>query len=526
MSEKIRSRLLFLIAVAYAAAVFSVFPRWTIDDAFIYYRYAENLALHGELTWNVGEPPVEGYTGVALPVILAGFIRLGFSPVGVSRAIGIVAYFASLILLVSILSALKIRELVRGAVAIIYATTPILFTHATSGLDTMLFLAAMFGGIYAAILFVSVAYSRWRAVFCSLSLLFLSLVRPEGVAFAGFFILAVLYNTYRKEREHFWEATFIFLGTYFLPALAYFFWRFNYYGQFLPNTFYAKAGGWAYYSNLVDLARFLRRTFAAPLFLLLILILGDVDALWDKIKRGEIFARWLAPLGIAAAAFIVAVLLLLSRTHLIMNYSERFYTTFLPILWIVVALGWSIGLTWLWDTRAAHPLRAKVVLAVFAALVAYQVAFNIAKLRDEKKFTADEANMQLHQHTAIGKLLREIMPPNEWLVSYIDAGAVPYFSKLKTVDFGILNDVTLSRGKLSEKERVDYFFTKNPGAAVFTSTSFDELSYGKEAAAISQDPRFKQYVLVKKFASPLVPPTDYHEFLYLRKDLARKVVLE
>ena len=47
----------FIISFVFfcAALVLASFPEWTIDDAFIYYRYAENLANHGVLTWNVGE---------------------------------------------------------------------------------------------------------------------------------------------------------------------------------------------------------------------------------------------------------------------------------------------------------------------------------------------------------------------------------------------------------------------------------------------------------------------------------------
>ncbi len=52
----------------YAVVALAWFPKWTVDDAYITYRYAENLALNGQLTWNPGLDPVEGYTGVALPV--------------------------------------------------------------------------------------------------------------------------------------------------------------------------------------------------------------------------------------------------------------------------------------------------------------------------------------------------------------------------------------------------------------------------------------------------------------------------
>jgi len=71
---------LAILALVYALAALYSFPKWTVDDAYITYRYAENLANFGALTWNVGEKPVEGYTGVALPLILAAGIRLGIPP--------------------------------------------------------------------------------------------------------------------------------------------------------------------------------------------------------------------------------------------------------------------------------------------------------------------------------------------------------------------------------------------------------------------------------------------------------------
>jgi hypothetical protein len=190
----------------------------------------------------------------------------------------------------------------------------------------------------------------------------------------------------------------------------------------------------------------------------------------------------------------------------------------LPIIWICLAWFTHLGFTSLVTTKTEKPLRFKVIKIFIVILVGYQVAFNLTKLKEEKVFVGNEAAMQVAQHTAIGKLLADKMPKEEWLVSYIDAGAIPYFSKLKTVDFGALNDVLLSRGKFSPQERVDYFFAKNPGAVIFTSMSLEKVDYGEEAAAIVADPLFMNYALFKKYPSP-IPANNYHEFLYVRKDL-------
>src|SRR5204863_10164001 len=58
------------------------------DDAYISFRYARNLAEHGQLVFNVGER-VEGFTNFLWTVLLAGGIKLGLSPVLTSRSSGI-----------------------------------------------------------------------------------------------------------------------------------------------------------------------------------------------------------------------------------------------------------------------------------------------------------------------------------------------------------------------------------------------------------------------------------------------------
>src|SRR3989338_6128223 len=104
----------------YAIAGFAGFPSWTVDDAFITFRYAKNLADHGELTWNVGEAqPVEGYTGVALPVILAGAHTFGLPLVGTARSLGVFSFFLGWFLLSLIMRQLLIRPLVIGFVLLL-----------------------------------------------------------------------------------------------------------------------------------------------------------------------------------------------------------------------------------------------------------------------------------------------------------------------------------------------------------------------------------------------------------------------
>src|SRR5437868_4995961 len=68
------------------------------EDAYISFRFARNLARGHGLVWNVGEPPVEGYTNFLWVLLCAGAYRLGldlprFSQwAGIISASGVLAY--------------------------------------------------------------------------------------------------------------------------------------------------------------------------------------------------------------------------------------------------------------------------------------------------------------------------------------------------------------------------------------------------------------------------------------------------
>src|SRR3989442_4278247 len=88
----VRARSLGPLAVPAAAAatlaVATVRLRFGIDDAFINFRFAENLAAGLGPVFNAGER-VEGYTTPAWVFLLAGLHRLRAPPLGTAHALRI-----------------------------------------------------------------------------------------------------------------------------------------------------------------------------------------------------------------------------------------------------------------------------------------------------------------------------------------------------------------------------------------------------------------------------------------------------
>jgi hypothetical protein len=119
------------------------------------------------------------------------------------------------------------------------------------------------------------------------------------------------------------------------------------------------------------------------------------------------------------------------------------------------------------------------------------------------------------EYLPVADLLRERLPSSATLICYQDAGAIPYYTGLRTIDFGRLNDAFLARENPDLKARVDYFFSHHADAVIMTSESGQEYTYLDEALAIRADPRFEQYQLIRVFGNGAEFP--YFQWVFLRK---------
>jgi hypothetical protein len=460
------------LLLAYAILAVVRFPRWAVDDAFILFRYAENLATTGRLSWNPGENPVEGYTGVALIVLIAAAIKLGISPLLAAHFFGIFFFFAGAVLLVLILRGFNLGSTIALA---LYFTAPFMYAHVWSGLETTMFVAAILFALYA-------FTQKHRKLFIA-SLLLLGLVRPEGALLS--IILLALYRPFSIN-------TVIW---FLLPAAAYFIWRWAYYGRLMPNTFYAKTVGGKPYRGNVQMLRELFTTYLPmPALLALIYIR------WEKIKEHKY-------LIIGIVLFCLAAIYTSVSAILMMTFSYRLFVPF----YVLAVLAISAIIT------QAKPTVRTILLVLL--LILPQAIENTDKERMKivREYCRTHYAMLLDEHIKAGKFLRERMPPDEWLIVHADAGAIPFYSKLRTVDFGRLNNEYLTRKDITEQDIADYFYSFNAGAVVFTSYHPDQLDHGEEAHRISSDSRFENYTIVKKYKSNA--RRRYYEFVYLRSDL-------
>ena len=319
---------------------------------------------------------------------------------------------------------------------------------------------------------------------------------------------------------------------YLAPCAAYFLWRWIYYGQFLPNTFYAKT---SYSSPLQENVKSLR--LLARNYLRMPALLGLIFFSYNHIRKRKYL------IGVVLA-FVMVSLGLYLYSDLVMNYAYRFFVP-LYVLALLAVGGIMLGVK--------TNLKTLIITVV---ILATQVSFNTDRraLSKLQRHFSSYDKMMKECHVKIGHYLRNHLPTDEWLVVHSDAGAIPYYSKLRTRDFGRLNDEYLSRNfpakleivrrKSNEAQSaawknpsaiiqngeetetttqteiddlVDHFYSTRPGVLVFTSYSGKTLRHGPETKWISSDHRFDDYRLLEIYQSSA--RRDYCEYLYIRNDL-------
>lgn len=211
-----------------------------IDDAYISYRYAQNLALGNGLVFNIGER-VEGITNLGYTLAVALGIGAGFKAETTSHALGLASGVALLWLSFALAQCGLSRErrwLAGFAPLCVLASTPFA-AWALSGLETPMFAA------FSTAAFL--AFARDRPGWAATAAAGATLMRPEGVLIAAAVFAGPLARALMLARtparlfaaRELWVAP-VFFALFVLSLTAF---RLAYYGSPVPNTFYAKIGG-------------------------------------------------------------------------------------------------------------------------------------------------------------------------------------------------------------------------------------------------------------------------------------------
>jgi arabinofuranosyltransferase len=213
-----------------------------VDDAYITFRYAENLREGHGLRWNPDSQPCEGYSNFSYVVLIAALGMFGLDP-----------WIAALLLASA--SLLGIAWLIwRSAVPadrwapLAVAPALLLFArgevqiHASRGLETCLFAFLCVAQVATAARLASTRLAgRLHAVFAALCGTALFMTRPDGVLVSVCCWLGVAWMVRRRRDAR--ARLLLTIGIWLLSGGLYAVWKLYVFGYLLPNPFYMKSGG-------------------------------------------------------------------------------------------------------------------------------------------------------------------------------------------------------------------------------------------------------------------------------------------
>lgn len=219
--------------------------RFLCDDAFISFRYARNLSRGFGLVFNPGRERVEGYTNFLWVLVLAALDRVGLVPERAAIAGSLVAtvFLWALVVWFARRSAPE-RGVIVLLPAVLLAATRSVAVWSTSGLETRLFEVLLIGGVLRCTVELEPlpADGKPRRALAGWLFGLAALTRPDALVVAVPVLLAsVALLRARGRLDRRWlVGTALPFVTLIGAHLAF---RLAYYGDWLPNTYYAKLAG-------------------------------------------------------------------------------------------------------------------------------------------------------------------------------------------------------------------------------------------------------------------------------------------
>ena len=507
-----RSHTIILLVTLFLSGLALLFmPSWTVDDAYIAYRYGKNLLYMGELNWNPGDAPVEGYTGVLLPILSLVLHTFTDNIVPYIRLISLYCFLGSALTLYSLARRSNVSKNWSAGLVMLFCLSPMVYVHVFSGLETFIFAYLLLTVIFQVVRQMDRGWTWLGTMLLFPTLFLLSLCRPEGMIFS-MLVLGLLLVWGRLGAWKMARGKLLTLTAILLTANAFYLYlKWDYYGSLLPNSYYAKAyHGFINTESIKEFLRFAGYYLVLPLIASLSLYMAgtNLKRTIDQ-KRWFIFGSTLIFLGIVLIGY--------SRSQLFMNYASRFFFPFFAPLLLILAILAHQGWRNIRDRVEENPLLMKRIRSMLIVLAILQTGALGSKFISERQFVLNMDSIMQEEYLPAAEMLRSTLMPGSTIISYVDAGAISYHTNLRCVDFGRLNDAYLARQQPDSMEVLNYFFMQDAEAVIFTNLSPDRFDYLDEAFYIQRDPRFKKYQLVGSYGNSRGYP--YYQFLYYRNDL-------
>jgi len=471
----LKSNIYSIVAILLYTLGVWYFFNFTIDDTYISMRYAENLSNGQGLVFNVGTPPLEAYSNFIFVLLESLLFLLGFKTV---VAVKIISYFFGVgtILLLVVIGKLILGDNAKketGFVQIFIASSSPFIIWTVGGLETVQFIftvvASFTAYLYAEKSKSIKAKGKWYLLGDTLAFIVM-LSRPEGILFT---LGAIVYRLLNKA----------YLSSLYISLLLiiYFVWKWSYFGELMPTPYYAKAHIIDLYGGMNRAIEFLKINVNIIYLLIFPTIFMTILANFKKLRYSiELFI---------ILFMIIYLLYILSLGYQVsMDDAYRYYVP-------LIVMGGIVFLYFIKNT--GYRVNNITIIIILITLVSFRINDLHTAWKKDINWNALSYHVSgeaiadglASGHIKLGKWLNKNADSNATIVVH-DAGAIPYFSKLKTIDVWSLCDKEmldlniLDKAVLTKKEKniiknkkLEYLLKQNPNyiiqdKGIITKTSY------------------------------------------------------
>lgn len=460
---------------------------YVVDDAYISFRYLDNFIAGEGLVFNSGER-VEGYSNFLWIMVLAPLRWLGLKAETAAMLLSIVSY------LILCWSVSKSALVVTGNLIIdkkqflilptlLLTSSAHLASWSVSGMETIFF--TMLLSVATTLILTQ------KPVLGAFIFSLAALTRPEGIAL-GALSLFIYFCYLMLNRKSFSKIIyqslqpFVFFVT---PIGLHLFFRYEYYREFLPNTYFVKLSGNEL--NLIPaglkyLAGYLT---SGGLFLLIPGLLSLLFIIFskDRLKAGILF--WGPSILLAQILLYLVYVVMVGGDYFPFH---RFLVPAIPALCImttylllrghekILSCSWSRSIL----PRLSNPFLMAFLIAVFHAAIA-----NTSQQKEAHQVIRATGEERI----LIANWIKENYPA-QTVLAVNAAGLIPYITKMPTIDMLGLNDASIARQPVGQnlfggasfighlKHDGDYVCRKKPDLVL---TAGARLNKGRSAAEAS-----------------------------------------
>ena len=244
-----KSKYIFAICfgmIVLAAITIRLFMNGTtfVDDSYIFLRIAKNTVNGHGFTWNINEPPLEGYTSFLYFLINIFAVKFFSNPELFLQVFGITTSFITIVLIYLLYNEvnplLKTENLVTS---VLVSISPCFLYWSTAGMETSFYMMVLMFSV-----FIYIKKDNFPISYMTMGGLFaiLYLIRPECIVFFIYALFFSAYQLFTGKNKSKWLLLLCMVFGFELIFVPYFFWHLKNFDTLFPNSYYAKIGGGMY----------------------------------------------------------------------------------------------------------------------------------------------------------------------------------------------------------------------------------------------------------------------------------------